>query len=1125
MKDRLNTIGIREIKHSFKRFLSLFVMSMLGVGVFVGLKMASPDMLKSLDTYYDKNNHYDIKIVSTLGLTNSDIDSLKNIDGVKQIEPVYSKDVLINVKDEESVIKIIGISDKINKITEITGKMPKNADEILVEQNLLDEQKLKVGDKITITDEDFNNKVLKIVGVVRSSMYISSTTGALNRGNTTLGNGHISYYVYGLNDNFNLDYYTEIYVTVDDAIKEVTNSKKYNKLVNNTLSDIDKIKNVRAQARYDELYNKINDEIKKQEADANKKFVDAKNELDNAKITLDNSKIELDNAKIKLDNAKNELDSNYSTLIYSKNALNQYESGLNNAKNTIEEAKNKINEELSDYNITYEEVNNVINVLEDYELTKEEVISLIPTDISNYDEVVDVITTIYDSELINYVKDYIENNITKEELIALIPTNIPNYDEVVEFIETADRKTIINYITDTSRIEQLIDKIPADIPGYDGIVDVLNTYKDSVDKVVELVKAVKDINNGEISYSENVNNYNKLLSDYNSGYKKYTDYYNLYENNLSTYNNGLRSYNSGLMLYNNHLKEYYDSLNMFNIKIIEAKKKLDEIPEAKWYTYNRLDDSEYSGFIDDGDSVSNLAKLFPSIFFIVAVLISLISMSRMVEDDRGEIGTLKSLGFSNKHIRRKYLLYSGVATILGGIIGALLGFFILPYIIFNIYKILFDIPIFRYDFNPSNSILGILIATLCICGTTILTIKKVVQEKPSELMRPKAPSNGKRVILENIKFIWNRINFSNKITVRNLFRYKKRVFMMVFGILGCTSLLLAGFGIRDAIVDIPDKQYGEIFTFDDMVYLNDIDENKIDQVFDSNIKNRLDTLMSSSYEVGNNSIYLMAVSNKDDIKNVIKLNNIKTNKKVKLESNKVIISDKLSDLINKDKGDKIVVKGPNNMEYTFIISDVFENYAGHYVIMDKDVYKENIGDYKINASYVNLKDKNNEDKVIKKLMNKEEVLSVMSVKTTIVGINNMLKSLNSVVLILIILSGTLSFVILYNLSYINVSERKREIATLKVLGFTDKEVDNYIVKETIILTIIGIILGLIFGIFLSRIIVDTIEISQVRFLRHINLISFVLTAMFILGFTLIVNFITHFTLKKIDMIESLKSVE
>ena len=1126
MKDRLTTTSIREIKGSIKRFISLVVMSLLGVLVFVGLKQSSPDMLKSLDTYYDNDNHYDIKIVSTLGLTNNDINKLKRIKGIKEVEGAYSKDVLINVNNDESVIKIIGIPNIINNVNNETGKMPTNNNEILVEQNLLDEQHLKVGDNITIEDSDFKEKQLKIVGTVKSSMFISSTTGALNRGNTTIGSGHVSYYVYGLNSNFNLDYYTELYINVSGAKNLLTDSVPYNNRVNKTLSNIDKIKDMQASARYDEIYNKINDEIKKQEQEGLNKLYDAKNQLDNANYELVDNKNKLDEAGSKLDSVKLELDNNKAKLDEAKKELDLYDKKLNDAKELLDAGKNEINNELSDYGIAYEDIDEVLNTIVNYELSKDEVISAIPSDVPYYDQTINAISSIYDSGLIDNVKDFVEGNITKENLINIIPDTIPYYDDVIDFINNTTREDVINYITSPDNVDSLISMIPINTPYYDEIVTALNDYKQNAPKFVELVGAIKDIRSGQKQYNDGLDKYNKALNDYNNGYNTYLSYLNEYNKNFKTYNDGLKTYNAALTIYNSHLVEYNDQMNMFNIKILEAKNKLNEIPEAKWYTYNRLDDSEYTSFIDDGKSVTNLAKLFPSIFYIVAILISLISMSRMVEDDRSEIGTLKSLGFSNKHIRRKYLIYSGVATLVGGILGALIGFFALPYIIWNIYKILFDVPVFVYDYNPINSIIGITIALVCVCGTTILTIRKVVKEKPSELMRPKAPSNGKRVILEKIPFIWKHVNFSNKITIRNLFRYKKRVFMMVIGILGCTSLLLAGFGIRDSIVTIPSKQYGEIFHFDEMVYLDNLNETETNKIFDNKfVKNRLDTMMSSSYEVGNNSVYIMVVNKEEDIKNVLELNELNTGNKISLKENEVIISDKLSSLINKKKGDIIKVDGPDNKSYTFKISDVYENYASHYIIMNKDTYEDNIGSFTINAAYVNLKNVNDENMAIKHLMKSDKVISVMSIKTTIKSVDNMLKSLDSVVIILIVLSGSLSFVILYNLSYINITERKREIATLKVLGFTDKEVDNYIIKENIILTILGIVLGLLFGIFLTNIIVDTIEISQVRFLHLISKSSFIITSLFIMGFTIIVNIITHYTLKKIDMIESLKSVE
>ena len=1068
-KDRIKTTSTREIKNSFKRFLSLLVMSMLGVGVFVGLKMAAPDMIMSLDKYYDDNNVYDVKIVSTLGLTNDDINEISKLNGVKKVIGSYSKDVLIkNNKNSESVIKVIGITDDLNEIELKKGKKPKDDSEILVEENMLKRENLKIGDKITLLDDEtFNNKELTIVGIVKSPLYITTATSSSNRGNTTIGTGEIDYYAYVNKSNFNLDYYTESYIIIDNAKDKTTNSDEYNKLVSDVLKEIDEIKELRQNARYNEIYNKAKEEIDAKEAEGNAKLNDAKKALDATqkellmtKNTLSFSKAKLDNTLVKLNDYKMQLD-------LTKKSLDENKLKLNALNKEIEDSNNNINSQLNNYGINIVDVNSFIN----------------------------------------FSKELIILNATEE---------INNIDEQLRV-----------FLSDPQNIDIVIASIPIDIPNYQQIITTAYICKQNSDNFFEILGAINGIKEAEEKYNEGLLNYNTALAEYDKGYNSYISYYNEYQNGLSDYNNGLRRYNNGLNLYNYKIKEFYESQNIFNLEIKDAKSKLDDIKKVKWYTYTRLDDSGYSSFIDDGEGVSNLSKIFPTIFFVVAVLISLISMSRMVEDDRMLIGTLKSLGFNNKHIRKKYLLYSGIATISGGILGALLGFFLLSRYIWNIYKILFDVPVFKYDFNPTNTILGLAISVICICGTTLLTIKKVVKEKPSDLMRPKAPENGKRVILEKIPFIWKRINFSNKITIRNLFRYKKRVLMTICGILGCTALMLVGFGIRDSIVNIPDKQYKEVFKFDDMLYLTDnIKDEEIKEILDNeHIKSSLNAKTDVSMTSEGYNINLFVPENINEIKNVLNLRDNDTKKKLSLIPNKVIVSDKLADLENKKVGDKIKLIDSENNEYEFIISGICENYVGHYVFMDKETYEENITSYKTNIIYLKIDDLKNEESLSKMLMKKDYVMSIVSVDSTMSIIDDMLSSLNSVVVILIFLSGALSFVVLYNLSYINISERKREIATLKVLGFTDKEVDNYITKETIILTLIGIALGLISGIFLTYVIIDTVEIEMVRFLRNVEPFSFVLTTFIVMLFTLIVNKIIHYALKKIDMIESLKSVE
>ena len=1165
-KDILGITSVREIKSSSKRFISLLVMSMLGVLVFVGLKASPKDMTKSLDVYYDNNNVYDIKLISTLGFTDNEVEYLKKLNLTSDVYGSYSKDVVLKVEEKESVARIIGINDKINKVELKDGKLPSKDNEIVVEEALLSHENLKIGDSIEILDkETFKNTNLKIVGVVKSSLFISSVTVTPNRGNTNLGSGKVNYYIYTTNNNFNLDYYTEVYVYVKGAKKEETNSKKYNKLIENSLKEINKKKKFIEESRYNSIYNEYYNKIEEKRLEGEKQLDDAKKELDSASLKLVSGKIELDNAKKRLDSAKEELSANKEKLDSANKLLIDNKEKLDNAKKVIDESTNKIDEELNKYGLTIKDIKDLRKFLKDQNISEEEIfnniskvqsyydnlsdlskniiIEVVTSDlvknIINSDKLLDVVKNIInDEELYNSIKENINDNSRLDEILQEFNLNDSEKQKIKELInnnkELNNFKEFINDEDKTNTIKRLIND--DDLITKIRLLLNSNLTKDKLPNILsldieyikELFDSLDKLSIGSSEYNEGIIKYQEGLNEYNSSYELYNSYYNEYEKGLNEYNSGLELYNKNLNLYNSSIEEYYNSLNMFNIEIDKAFNDLENsIPESTLYIYDRMDDSDYSGFISDGESVSNLAKVFPTIFFIVAILVSLVSMSRMVEDDRIEIGTLKSLGFSDKHIRRKYIMYSGIATILGGIIGSILGFYTLPYFIWNIYKILFDVPIFVYKYDFSNIIFGILIATICICGTTLLTIKKVVKEKPSELMRPKAPSNGKRVLLERISFIWNNISFSNKVTTRNLFRYKKRVIMTLVGIIGCTSLMLAGFGIRDSIVDIASIQFNKIFYFDDMAYIiNEPSKEELDKIFnDKHITSRLDTRMIVSDEVGEYGINIFVPDNEEDIKNVLILRNKKTKEEIKLENNKVVISDKLAELKGKKIGDEITIKDSFGKPHTFEISNICENYVGHYVFMNKKTYEKEIGKYSTNVVYYNIDNNDYDEKLSEYILKDDNVMSIVSVSSTMDTVDNMLKSLDSVVFILIILSGALSLVVLYNLSYINISERKREIATLKVLGFTDKEVDNYIIKETIILTLIGILFGLILGIALTNVIINTVEVEMVRFLHHINISSFILTSILIMSFTILVSLIIHIYLKKIDMIESLKSIE
>lgn len=1002
MKNRILTNTFRTIKRSFPRFFSLFIMSMLGVFVFSGLLATSPDMIKTLDNYFDSRDVYDMKIISTLGLTEEDIEYLKEFPSIKEVEGSFSKDVFM--KEEEFVINVSSLPKNINQLEIIEGRFPSSENEIVVEPNLLIKNNLKIGDTILLEDEIFSNSKMTIVGTIKSPLYFNSVELNQNRGMTSLGSGTIHYYTYVLDSAFSQDYYSSIYITIENAKEIITSTKRYEKLVNEVYEKLDSIKEEREEARYQEIYKKAYNQVVEEEKKAQeelskvkKKLDSSKKELEKAKNTLDSSKKQLNTAKKKLDTAKKEIDK----------GKKQYQQALKESQLDESEIPAKIQE----ITLTIQELEHELEEIRNQESVEENPLEL--------------------------------------EL---------------------ERKIL--------------------------------ELKGNLTLLKELESTKVKLNNVSKEYQKN-----------NS----------IYKTQVKKYQNGLKMYQMNKKKYEEGLDEYLKNKKEVEEKIEEAYEKLKEIEHPVWYLYDRNDFNTYSEYVEDSNSIRNLSTLFPIIFFAVAILVSLISMNRMVEDDRLEIGTLKSLGFSNQSIMLKYFLFSLFATVSGGMLGCCLGLIIIPTMIFNIYGILFDLPNLHLGLNLATTVLGFILSALCICGTTVLTVRKVLKENPAGLMRAKAPKKGKRVILENIKLIWNHLSFSNKVTIRNLFRYKKRVLVTIFGVAGCTALMLCGFGIKDSIVDIASMQYEHTYQFDSMIYVNNLQEKEIFN--QEQIESYYETELINA-KIKDIDMNIFVTEDNDTLKNITKLVD-KDSNELSLETGKVIMTDKLADLLKIKVGDTVTIMDVEHHTFTYQVSAITKNYLGHYVYMDKETYGQSGLEYKTNVIYANTKKLNikEKDALTTTLLKDEAILQVVSIETLIDNVTDMLRSLDKVVAILIVLAAMLSFVVLYNLSNINIHERKREIATLKVLGFYHHEVDSYITRENIILTILGIAIGLVLGTFLTNIVITTVEIERARFIHHISFTSYFYSSLLSILFTILVNFITHFSLKRIDMIESLKSVE
>ena len=1131
MKNRIITISLREIKKSFKRFLSLVIMSFLGVAVFVGMRSTAKIMLVSLDKYYDDNKAYDLKVVSTLGLTEDDIIELEKLDLIEEAYGIHSKDVYFNYEDTSYVLKINAIHGDINNIIINEGRMPLSDKEIVVEEYLLKKTNLKLGDMLTIDDPEnvMKNNEYKIVGTAISPVYLLVGSPALSRGTSAIGSGLVNYYSYTLDSAFEMEYYSEIYLKVKGAKELYTSEDDYNSLIKYALNEVLIIKPFREQARYDFIYNKVMSEIKENEDKANKELSLASEKLASYKNQLDNGLKTLNANKLKIENGKQELAKTWNQLSEAKKKIDSAEAEINKNKSALKNAKEEINNKLNSYGLTYDDVLTMMDLLNGKEVTRDKLKELVNKDNEYRDSIYEAIDYLYDHNLFSQINKYIETEIEsyKKEIINAIPKDIDNYDKVIEFINSIKvkdvRQFLLQDILSNKAITELKKYIPTWIKNYDKIIEYLDKYAQNTDNIKLLFDSIKKIDSGEKEIAKAEAELNNAKKQYEEGIKTYQQYSSQLVKGEKELNSGYNSYYTNLKLYNTNLNSFNNDKIEIEKKLNEAKNDINSLEVPTWYVTNRLDNNDYFNYINVGDSINRLAKAFPTIFFIVAVFMSVMSMSRMALEDRQEIGSLKALGFSNINIMTKYFIYASSATLIGGILGSIFGFYFLSFFIWKMYRILFTMPVFKYYYDIVPFMLGILVAFICITGTALLTVKGMVSENTASLLRPKSPPLGKKIFLEKIP-LWNKIRFSNKVTIRNVFRYKKRVTMTIIGIVGCTILLLTGYGIRDSITNITKKQYSEVMIFDNMIYFDNSGYDMDELFTDEHIKNSLYVNLTP-VKVENNDCNLFAIEDEDNISNVIQLKSNINKNKVELKDDKIVISEKLAQLEKLKVGDKIKITDNNKNEYEIEISDITINYIGNPMYINKYTYEKYFGEYKNNVAYLNFDDVNNSKNQIDRATENEHVLMILDLENTKSTVSSMLKSLDSVVYILIVFAGLLSFVVLYNLSYINISERKREISTLKVLGFYNSEVDNYIIKENIIITLIGIGIGILLGKPFVDYIVNSIEVDLVRFVHIIDLSSYLKTGIFMIGFTLVVSIIIHFALKKIDMIESLKSVE
>lgn len=1082
MKSALKKDFIRDIKNSKGRFISILLIVALGVAFFAGIKDAPLVMKKTSDSYYDEYNLMDMRIVSTLGLTDNDVDALKKIKNIDGIKGTYSLEAISSYKDKDSVVQIQSINlndykknnkNYINRLKVVKGRLPQNSGECVIEKSKYQFLDYPIGSKIKLdsgTDEDIKNSLktneYTVVGYVNTPYYLSH-----EKGNSSIGGGRIQGAMMILDSDFTLDAYTDIYLTVKGAKELDTYSDEYQSLVDSVSEDIDKITDDRIKSRYDEVVSQAQEKLNESKQKYNESKEKAEKEINDAQRKLDKSKTKLENGKTELKNqkakAKKELKDGQAQL---KRAKKQLENGKAEYKKSLEEFHSK----KKSAKLQIKEAEQQIKELEEQR-----------------DRL---------SEGIAEIKSLIrEDDLTETQKVY--------YQKALEFMD--------------SNLEKMTESISS-------AKEELNSQKQQLKNAENKLKqAKKTLDKNEIEIKKAESKLKKAQKTANVEIAKAEQELKEGESKLKKAQKTLEE----------KKQEAEDKLSRVEKKLKKAQREINKIEKPTWYVLDRDSHRSFVEYEGCANSIDALAKIFPVFFFAVAALVCLTTMTRMVDEQRINIGTLKALGYTTLDIAKKYILYAFSASIAGSILGLLIGFSVFPVVIFYAYEMMYTLPSMIFAIAIPLAILITMVAILVTTLSAYVACQKELMEEPSTLMRPKSPKNGKRIFLERVTFIWKRLSFISKVTLRNIFRYKKRFLMTVLGIAGCTALLVTGFGIKDSIEMIVTGQYGALFKYDMEISVS----NKVTDTQTQNIVSKLNKTKNikeyeffvyENGEVKNNNksedVNIVIPDDLNKFNDFIHLRERISHKKVNLKNDGLVLSEKTAKVIGASVGETIKLKNSDGITVEAKISGITENYISHYAYMTQDYYNKlfnNIPENNKILGILNNTSSKQEDKLSEQIINLEGVSGVVFNTISKQTFSNTIKNLNYVVLIMIISAGSLAFVVLYNLTNVNISERIREIATIKVLGFYDGETAAYIYRENIILTVVGIIMGLFMGKFLHQYIMTTVEIKSMMFGRIISVKSYIIAAILTVVLSFIVNIVMYYKLKNVKMVESLKSVD
>ncbi len=1000
MKSMMKKTTLREIRESLGRYLAIMAIVALGVGLFAGLKITKTVMVGSADAFWQAQQLYDYRLVSTLGFEEEDVQALAQKADVRAVQGAMEADVLYtDEQGNDKVLKAHSILENINMLETVAGRLPESDTECVVDDHLYGEE--VIGSKIVLSgdnDQDdldsFRYTEYTIVGTVRSPLYVQ-----FERGTTSLGNGSVSGFVYLLPEGFATDYYTDIYVKFEEDAQVY--SDEYDAYMDEREAQWETYCEEQGERRYQSIMTEAEEEL----ADAEQELADEKAE---AEVELADAKQELADAEKEIADGEKKLEDGEQELADNKEIIAQKEQELADARAALE--------------------------AQEAELASQE-----------------------------------------EALAGMMQGQAAG----------------MQY------------QMPADMARQQ-----LEAGKAQIEEgEAELRKARGQIRDA----GEEIEESRQELAD------------------------ARQEVEDGWQEYNDAKAEFDEKIADAEQKLADARAEIADIEKPDTYVLGRETNTGYVCFESDSSIVEGIANVFPVFFFLVAALVCMTTMNRMVEEQRTQIGVLKALGYGEARIMGKYLFYSGSAAFTGCVAGYLAGIRLFPLVIWQAYGVMYRFGGIVYAFDWATAVLCLAVSLLCSMGTTWASCWHELREVAAELMRPKSPKAGKRIFLEWIPFIWNRMKFLHKVSVRNIIRYKRRFLMMVIGISGCTALLLTGFAIRDSVTTVADRQFEEIQTYavgvtlkdgvtkEDLSLLEELDQIVADNGGDYGLA--VETSMDLETADGIKSVKLIAAAEPESFGAYFDLHTPAGEPIAYPQAGEVIICNKLSERYRIRAGDTITLFNEDREELQAVVSGVCENYIYNYVYVNEETYRKATGETGYQSVYVNLPAEADVYGVGASLMKAEHVTAVAVNRDMLLRVSRMMTSMNYIVFVIIACAGALAFIVLYNLNNINITERIREIATIKVLGFYKKETATYVFRENTVLTGIGCAVGLVLGRLLHIYVMHEVDIDMMSFDVHVEPVSYLLSILLTFVFTWLINRIMSGKLDKINMAESLKSVD